>query len=228
MNKDPAFLFYTQDFITGTMFMSNEDVGIYTRLLCAQHQHGGLIPKDAFVSMTSGHPLVMSKFIETNEGYYNKRLADEMVKRANKSCNMSANAHKRWAEAKQKECKGNTIAYALAMQPEDENEIASKDGGTGEGNPPIPERPKAVSSSMIAAFVEEARIGFTKLDQKYRMTQDERIRAHTVVDELLNNDRYSIQDIKDTIDSAQREGLSYTSFSAVATMLRRGTFRNKE
>ena len=50
MAKDPAFLFYTSDFLTGTMFMTNEQVGIYIRLLCSQHQHGGIIDKISFNS----------------------------------------------------------------------------------------------------------------------------------------------------------------------------------
>ena len=39
-NKDPAFLFYSSDFLTGTMFFTDEQVGKYIRLLCAQHQKG--------------------------------------------------------------------------------------------------------------------------------------------------------------------------------------------
>ena len=54
MNKDPAFLFYTSDFLTGTMFMTDEEVGVYIRLLCVQHQHGGLIEKDIFTDRANG------------------------------------------------------------------------------------------------------------------------------------------------------------------------------
>jgi len=45
MAKDPAFLFYTGDFSTGTQFFSDEQVGKYIRLLMAQHQHGRLSEK---------------------------------------------------------------------------------------------------------------------------------------------------------------------------------------
>lgn len=40
--KDPAFLFYSQDFYTGTVFMTDEQVGKFIRLLCLQHQTGHL------------------------------------------------------------------------------------------------------------------------------------------------------------------------------------------
>lgn len=118
MSKDPAFLFYTQDFIMGTVFMSNEQLGIYVRLLCSQHQHGGLIDKDSFNSMVGTHNLIRSKFIETDEGFYNKRMMEEMSKRQKKSSNLSLNAQKRWKN----ECKSNAIASQLHMPIEDENE----------------------------------------------------------------------------------------------------------
>ena len=122
MAKDPAFLFYTQDFITGSLFMSNEDTGIYIRLLCAQHQHGGLIDKLAFNSMVGTKDLLRSKFIETDDGFFNKRLMEEMTKREKKSSNLSANAKIRWS----KQCKSNAIAYAGHMPTEDENEIVNE------------------------------------------------------------------------------------------------------
>ena len=44
--KDPAVLFYTQDFITGTILMSDEQRGKYILLLCFQHQNGKLTERD--------------------------------------------------------------------------------------------------------------------------------------------------------------------------------------
>lgn len=43
-SKDPAFLFYSNDFFQECLFLSNEEVGILIRLMCIQHQHGN-IPK---------------------------------------------------------------------------------------------------------------------------------------------------------------------------------------
>ena len=40
--KDPAFLFYSSDFLSGTMLMNNEEIGIYIKLICLQHQQGHL------------------------------------------------------------------------------------------------------------------------------------------------------------------------------------------
>lgn len=82
MSKDPAFLFYSSDFLTGTIFMTNEQVGIYIRLLCAQHQHGGIIRKDDFEQMANGHNVIRCKFVETEDGFYNERLKEVIEKRS--------------------------------------------------------------------------------------------------------------------------------------------------
>ena len=100
MAKDPAFLFYPSDFLTGTMFMTNEQIGIYIRLLCSQHQHGGLINKIAFNSLVQDNEILRIKFIETNEGFYNERLAVVMQKRNKKSNNLSEAAKGVWINRK--------------------------------------------------------------------------------------------------------------------------------
>lgn len=107
MSKDPAFLFYPSDFLTGTMFMSNDQLGIYIRLLCSQHQHGGIISKPAFNSLVKDDELIRTKFIETETGYYNERLTIEMEKRNKKSNNMSETAKLVWERRKEQQ---NTIA----------------------------------------------------------------------------------------------------------------------
>lgn len=110
-------MFYAQDFLTGTMFMSNEQVGIYIRLLCAQHQHGGLIDKNSFNGMVKDDAMILSKFIETDDGFFNVRLMEEMNKRAKKSKNLSDNAKARWNKYK-----GNAIALQKDMPTENEIE----------------------------------------------------------------------------------------------------------
>jgi len=118
MAKDPAFLFYPQDFIMGTLHFTKEQKGIYIDMLCFQHQHGGIISKEIFENFIGEHNIIRSKFIKTEEGFYNKRLMEEMVKRERKSNNLSSNAKKRWG----KQCKSNAKASDLHMPIENENE----------------------------------------------------------------------------------------------------------
>ena len=81
-NKNPAFLFYPSDFITGTAFMSYEDKGKYITLLCLQHQHGHL-SKEKMLNICGTNNLdIFEKFEIDNDGkYYNLRLENEAKKR---------------------------------------------------------------------------------------------------------------------------------------------------
>lgn len=129
--KDPAFLFYSSDFITGTLMMSNEEVGKYIKLLCVQHQHGGLIEKDYFNSFVGDSVLIRKKFLEIEEGFYNERLYKEMLKRKDKSNSLSANAKKRWDKDIQKQYKSNAKASdlhsGLHMPIDYDNEDVNRD-----------------------------------------------------------------------------------------------------
>lgn len=80
--KDPAFLFYSSDFLSGTMLMSDEEVGQYIRLLCLQHQKGHLKEKDILSICKAHNEEIFSKFKKDEEGnYYNERLEIETNKR---------------------------------------------------------------------------------------------------------------------------------------------------
>lgn len=115
------------------MLMSHEDVGIYIRLLCVQHQHGGHIEKEAFKAMVGDKQVIKSKFIETEDGFFNKRLFEEMIKRQKKSHNLSDNAKKGWknrANAMQMQSRCNAEAYDRHMPTEIENEDVSNTTST--------------------------------------------------------------------------------------------------
>lgn len=77
MSKPPAFMFYSSDFLTGTMFFSHEQVGKYIRLLCYQHQHEK-IEERHFDKMVGDDPDLRAKFTKNGVGYYNERLKEYM------------------------------------------------------------------------------------------------------------------------------------------------------
>lgn len=88
MAKDPAFLFYTKDWLSGCQFMSFEERGIYITLLCAQHQNGHLDPKRVGfllgLDWDSVSVMVRDKFKTDSKGMiFNERLDEEIEKRAN-------------------------------------------------------------------------------------------------------------------------------------------------
>lgn len=81
MAKDPAVLFYTSDFLSGTYTMTNDQVGKYIRLLCLQHQKGGLTEKDMLNICSSYDEDIFSKFKLVDGCYINERMMQESVKR---------------------------------------------------------------------------------------------------------------------------------------------------
>lgn len=91
MAKDPAVLFYTSDFLTGTMTMTNEQVGKYIRLLCLQHQQKELHENDMINICGSYDKKVFDKFTFEDGVYYNKRMREEHQKRSAYSLSRSQN-----------------------------------------------------------------------------------------------------------------------------------------
>lgn len=80
--KDPAFLFYSSDFLSGVSDLTMEERGQYITLLCVQHQKGVLTEKTIRLSVGSVSVFVLNKFFKDENGnYLNKRLEKESEKR---------------------------------------------------------------------------------------------------------------------------------------------------
>ena len=114
MSKDPAFLFYSSDFLTGTFTMSNEQVGKYIRLLCLQHQKIELTEKDMLNICKTYDEDIYSKFECIDGLYYNKRLRDESIKRKEYSESRKKNR-------KKKDMSNICQTYDSHMENENEN-----------------------------------------------------------------------------------------------------------
>ena len=86
--KSPAFQFYVQDFLTGTMHMSAEEIGAYILLLCHQWDKGALPDNDKDLLKISRTRLkileqVKTKFVKGEDGLLrNARLEKEREKQA--------------------------------------------------------------------------------------------------------------------------------------------------
>ena len=121
--KDPAFLFYSSDFLTGTMFLSDDQVGKFIRLLCLQHQKGHLRKKDMLKICKTYDEDVFDMFkIDDQKMYYNERLETE------------ANKRKAYSESRRKNRKNKdessvvniSKTYVKHMENENENENRNK------------------------------------------------------------------------------------------------------
>lgn len=119
MAKDPAFLFYTGDFTTGTQFFTDAQVGIYIRLLMAQHQHGRLTEKQVLLISKTLDIEVMQKFTIDESGlFYNQRLEAEIEKRKTFSDSRRGN---RLGKTKQVNNTSSSSEQTSDLHMEDEN-----------------------------------------------------------------------------------------------------------
>ena len=114
MAKDPAVLFYTSDFLSGTFTMDNEQVGKYIRLLCLQHQKGKLSEKDMLSICKAYDSEIWDKFKIEDGLYYNDRMLNETVRRQKFS-------ESRRNNAKSPKKESTSEAYAKHMETETEN-----------------------------------------------------------------------------------------------------------
>ena len=122
--KDPAFLFYSSDFLSGTMLMTDEEIGQYIKLLCLQHQKGHLKEKDMLNICKTYNEDIFSKFKKDEEGnYYNERLEYESNKR--KAYSESRRNNRKKKEKKQtyeEDMKNICNSYEKHMENENINE----------------------------------------------------------------------------------------------------------
>ena len=80
--KDPAVLFYTQDFLVGTISMNYVERGKYITLLCMQHQKGKLNLKDLKAVLSDEDVDIAERFPLHADGfYYNDRMQMEIENR---------------------------------------------------------------------------------------------------------------------------------------------------
>ena len=76
MSKDPAFLFYYQDFLVGTTFLDNDKIGCYIKILCHMADKGKLEYGEICVLCggTTFTKRLQAKFESDSKGFYwNKR-----------------------------------------------------------------------------------------------------------------------------------------------------------
>ena len=125
MAKDPAFLFYTSDFLTGTIMMDMTERGQYITILCLLHQHGGFLPMEQLefvVGKISSRLLVKFEVNEKNE-LFNKRLLQETTKRQAFCQSRRENIQKRYKKATYE---GTSVQH-MENENENEDEIVNRD-----------------------------------------------------------------------------------------------------
>lgn len=85
MNKAPAFQFYAQDFLTGCTYLTNEEIGMYIKMLCKQWTDG-TIPKKRLgflvgIEWDKFSDELKQKFTDLGDYILNERLEKEREKK---------------------------------------------------------------------------------------------------------------------------------------------------
>lgn len=148
MAKDPAFLFYPNDWLGGTATMDMASRGCYISLLVAQFNDGFLSEKSIKKVLGKHYkkewPTLQKKFIKTDAGlFFNERLKEEQEKRAAHSAKQKQRIDDYWKRKKDLLGKGETDYTAEytnyntnpntkeePLRNRDENENDIKEGAT--------------------------------------------------------------------------------------------------
>jgi uncharacterized protein YdaU (DUF1376 family) len=148
MAKDPAFLFYPNDWLGGTLGMTFEEKGAYMELLMMQFNRGHMTSH--MIGQTVGQIWVniKDKFIQDEKGlWYNVRLEIEKEKRKKftESRRNNVLGENQYTKSNKKTAKNNGhmnghMTIHMENENESENESVNKDFGKSENlfeNPQI-------------------------------------------------------------------------------------------
>lgn len=135
--RDPAFLFYPNDFDAATKFFDDAQVGLYMRLLIAQFQHGHLSERQINFITKERDEMVFAKFKKDENGhFYNERLDSEIGKRRKFSESRRKNVSKRYDStlvptSEPTSVDTSVLHMNLHMENENENENENRNTGLG-------------------------------------------------------------------------------------------------
>ena len=150
MAKDPAVLFYTSDFLSGTITMNYEQRGKYITLLCIQHQQSFLTDEDFESILTENDKRVKDKFEKQSDGtYVNLKLKTESERR------------KSYTESRRNNRKGKNLSTSYVQLMETGTGTVTE---TGTGNDTDTITDTVITSNMINRLVDK----FINISDRFR------------------------------------------------------------
>ena len=160
MAKDPAFLFYPNDWLGGTMYLTRHQKGCYIDLLVAQFNSGPLSLETIKTVLGQDQAIwtvLSSKFKQDSKGnFFNERLATEVEKRKKYSDSRRDNISKRYKKATHVD---TYVAHMnLHMENRNRNESLDEDRGSGGKEKGWNQKPTADDvGTLPQAFLEDAK-----------------------------------------------------------------------
>ena len=206
MAKDPAFLFYSSDFLNGVSDLTMEERGQYITLLCLQHQKGELSEKTIRLCLGSVSVDVLSKFKKNEAGnFFNERLVLEIEKRKSFTESRRNNGTKGGRPKKlTDEIKTDRLKLGLAKKNlmEDVNENEAENVKVNE-NVKIPENLKSIWDLWIeyrksSKFKKYAGVKFEQMaiDKLIKFSKGDPITAKQIIEESITNSWTGFFEIK--------------------------------
>lgn len=126
MSKDPAFLFYPNDWLGGTLGMTFEEKGAYIEILMMQFNRGHMKESMIIQVIGSNWDCIKSKFIQDELGlWYNVRLESEQTKR--KAYSESRRNNKKGKNQYSNSTYDRSYDQHMIGHMENENEDVNKD-----------------------------------------------------------------------------------------------------
>ena len=130
MAKDPAFLFYPGDWLSGTMYLTHEQKGAYMDLLILQFNCGKFTEAQAkqvlSICFDVAWSMLKQKFKQEGDFFFNERLSLEIEKRKSftqsRRDNASGNKKPKSSSTKQQKKEKHMLEHM-----EDENENINRD-----------------------------------------------------------------------------------------------------
>jgi hypothetical protein len=123
--KDPAFMMYSGDFLSGTFTMTMEQRGKFITLMCIQHQKGFLTEADMKSVLNEEDYLLAEKFYKADDGnWYNQKMTDVINERKEYTANRLKNFQKK--DDKELHKKYHKVSH-MELHTGDEDEDESQD-----------------------------------------------------------------------------------------------------
>ena len=174
--KAPAFQLYTDDFLAGTIEMSQEEVGQFIRLLCHQWNRGSIPVETEKQQRLAGGCVsvdVLAKFDHCDDGLLrNKRLESVRTEKGkflqSQSVKGKLSAEKRRLEALERQSQSNQSSTAVepVLQPEHQPDGQPEFNSPSPSPTPIKEKsiaPKSQRSRFVPPTVQEVEAGCVEI-----------------------------------------------------------------
>ncbi len=204
----PSMPFYPFEFISETMFLTNEQIGKYIKMLCAFYMHGRLA-WERLASVCGGADSELLSLLDVDENgfYYKKKLEAESERREaflkSKIEKKAASARKRSAKTEKSDSKRSYGIYDNVMLTDEEYEELCDRFGTG-------------TDARIKALSEYMKISGKTYKSHYAViiSWDEKNKAKASEDQSLSMSTFDTDDFFEAAVAQSKEYWSKSKASA--------------